>query len=136
VFSDLCRILGFTLPYDLDAPAFGAKLQLGFCISLDVSRELRPPEILAILRHRSALTALVLMPKTPMNEDGDFVFRENQIRRALQVAPMQPKAEAHCMRGCSYTFFGLGVFSPNTRHYSAALERTQFIQFQTFGILM
>jgi hypothetical protein len=62
----------------------------------------------------------VAVPKTAVNEYYLFMFRENYIRVAGQVAAMEAKAVAHLMQKRSDDFLGFCILTFDFRHYLAA----------------
>ena len=62
-----------------------------------------------------------------MDKDTHAVSRQNDVRIAWQIAPMEAKAVAHGMQQTSDKQFRLGVFVANAAHQPAALLRTQSV---------
>jgi len=95
-----------------------------------IAIEFRQPELPPIRRRRAILTALVPMPEATMNEDGGFVFGENDVRAnetrlyifGNRHSDMEPKAIAHPVQNGADSFLWRRVFAANTRH----IPRTPF----------
>jgi hypothetical protein len=69
----------------------------------------------------------VKMPEASMDKDTDAVSRQNDVRTAWQIAPMEAEAVVHEMQQTSDKQFRLRVFAANAAHQAAALLRTQSV---------
>jgi len=68
----------------------------------------------------------MVMPKTSVHEDNRRVFREDHIRLARQVVPMQPKSKAHSKETPAHFQFKLCVLGSNGRHHTTSDFFTYF----------
>lgn len=60
------------------------------------------------------------VPETAVNEDDLFVLRQDDIRRAGKVFPMQPEPVSHRMEKLSNDKLRFGVLALHGGHYFAA----------------
>jgi len=60
--------------------------------------EFRQPPFPPIRRRRAVPAAAVPMPETAVNENGGFVFRQNDVGTAGKFPFVQPKAKTHAMK--------------------------------------
>lgn len=69
----------------------------------------------------------MLMPETSVNKNYLFPSREDQIRLARKVFPVQPVAVAHAMDKFPDHHFRLHAFAADGLHVGAALLRRDFV---------
>jgi hypothetical protein len=67
-----------------------AKLALHQLVASDISLKLRQPEVRPALREVCELAAWMAMPETSMHKQHLSLRRENDIRPARQILPMEP----------------------------------------------
>jgi hypothetical protein len=92
------RVLRLTFPYNDAVPAKFLERGLMELVAGDVAVELRQPP-LPTVRWRGAVPATAMsMPKAAVNEDGGFVFQQNDVGTAGEFSDVQPKAVAHPMK--------------------------------------
>ena len=104
------------------------------------------PEILTIGWGCGILTTFVSMPETAVNEDGGFVFGQNDVganrstphlyplpvRRGEEIgwnrnSNMQTKSESHSMQKRANNFFGRGILAADARHVPRASFLCEFV---------
>jgi len=62
----------------------------------------------------------MLMPKTPMDKDGQPMPGEHNVRTSRQIAPMQSKAIAGAMQELSNRDLGRGILAAKSPHQLTA----------------
>lgn len=92
------NIFRFAFPNYQDSPTLFFQGPIIFPVSLNIPKELLIPEFHIAGRSRRSLAPQMLMPKTPMNKDARTVFRQNNIRFAGQVFPMEAEPKAKGMK--------------------------------------
>ena len=117
----MARNLGFALPDDQDIPSTPGKLLLHVAIALHSSRELVLPEIDASLRHTSARTARVAVPKAAMYEDSFASMLKCNVWLSGHVGDIYPIAVPETPQGASNSKFGSRIMGPNEGHLVATL---------------
>ena len=89
-----CRfVLGFALPDDKDAPAQLLQRRLLASVAVDVGREFLLPESDPGLGVRRKSASFVPMPKAPVYEHGESVFREHQVWTPRKILPVNAEAQ-------------------------------------------
>lgn len=68
------------------------------------------------------------MPEAAMHEDHGPVTRENQVRRAWQVADMKLVSEAGSVKIASHHELGASILSANGGHHARAYPRVNYIR--------
>jgi len=58
----------------------------------------------------------MLMPKAAVDKDHGPAARKDEIGRARQIPPMEPKPEPQTVRGPTYEHFRTGVLAPYPGH--------------------
>ena len=66
----------------------------------------------------------MLMPKAAVDEHGDSMLWKDQIRGAGKIAAVKAKAITEGMRGPAHPQLRPGILRTNSRHVSAALNRS------------
>lgn len=89
-------------------------------VSLFVGGEFGLPEFAARGGQGGVLAALVLVPETAVDEDGDFVFRQYDVGRAGKVFSMQTEAVALRVQELADGYFGLCVLPFQRRHVTVS----------------
>jgi hypothetical protein len=67
------------------------------------------------------------MPKASVNENGDSVFRESDVRLAWDIPPMQPVSVSEFVKSPSHNEFWIRVTRPDARHIPASALHRKFI---------
>jgi hypothetical protein len=70
----------------------------------------------------------MLMPEAAVHQHRLSPPRQNKVRRAGQIAPMQPKAPAHCVQHSSHAKLGRGVALHDSAHVLASLLGRQTVR--------
>jgi hypothetical protein len=60
------------------------------------------------------------MPKTSMNKNGDAIFRQDNVRIASEVAPMESVPVTKRRQNLSHRHFRIRVARSDARHIPAA----------------
>lgn len=68
------------------------------------------------------------VPKASMNEDGNFLGREDNIRMTNDAFVMKAIAQAALMQRRANEQFRFGIFTPDKRHACGAFAGGQCIQ--------
>ena len=82
----------------------------------DIAVKLALPEFRTCFGHGCICATLMSMPEAAMNENGDSVTCEDQIRRAWEVLAVKSEAQAHSMGGPTHRNLRHGITSANARH--------------------
>ena len=82
--------------------------------------ELFPPELKPRLRKSRQMTIGMSMPEAPMHKNDGLVLRQNNVRLAGQITPMQSESQSLRMQRATHYQFRLRVFAANSRHDAAA----------------
>jgi hypothetical protein len=114
------------LPHNHDAPTELVKLPPDPCVSRFVLCEFWFPKR-SLRSGLPILSATVLVPEAPMDEDYLLPWAKDKIRIARQVACVQPVTVAHAVDKPPDHHFRLGVGISDTRHAFATLCRSQRI---------
>lgn len=117
----LDRVFQGTLPHDGHAPAEIIKSRHMTGITVNISLEFLPPEILVCPGSRGVSTAFMPVPEAAMNEYHGPVLRKDQVRRARQFLYMKPVSESPRKQGKTQHPLRAGVLAANARHHAAAL---------------
>lgn len=90
-------------------------------VPLGILRQFWQPEIEPALGRVCKLAVWMSMPKAAVDEHAQPVFRENQVRFARQIVPMQTVAKPQLMTHRSHEHFRLRVFALDHRHNLGAV---------------
>jgi len=116
----------FTFPDNHGTPAEFAKLPPGICVSRPVPREFWFPK--RALRSRlPILSAAVLVPEAPVDEDYLLSRPKDKIGITRQVTGMETISVAHAMDQPPDCHFRFGISISDTGHAFATLCRSQRI---------
>ena len=91
LFEDFC--FQFAFPYCDDVPSQRGKLAGGFFIPIPVGNHLLLPKG-GVRFRKTVILAVVTVPKTAVDENGRFVFRENDVWCAGKLLDIYPVAES------------------------------------------
>jgi hypothetical protein len=58
----------------------------------------------------------MVVPKTPMHENGQPVPRQDNVRPPRQVPLLKPEPQAEAVQGPADRHFGFGVFAADGTH--------------------
>lgn len=61
---------------------------------------------------------IMTVPETPINEDNCTIFRQNQVRRALQIFAVQAKPETTRVQRFSDHNFRFSILTSDAGHHS------------------
>ena len=86
------------------------------CIPGNIAIELALPEFRTRLGHGCICATLMSVPEAAMNENGDSVTCEDQIRRAWEVLAVKSEAQAHTMGGPTHRNLRRCIARANARH--------------------
>jgi hypothetical protein len=95
--SDLLKARSTTriaFPYCLNSPVKRSEFCSVTLIARDIRCKLGTPVVVARFWTRGEATSSMLVPKTPVNENCEPVFRENDIRLSGKIPAMQPESKA------------------------------------------
>ena len=110
------------LPYHQDAPAQPRQLALLDEIPFPVAIELGAPELDARLRRARKRTARMTMPEATVHEDDLPPAREDEIRSARQLPPVEPISVAKPVDQAANGHLGARSLVPDPGHdFGAAL---------------
>lgn len=90
-------------------------------VALFVCGEFGLPEVAACGGQGGVAAALVLVPETAVDEDGDFVFRQYDVGRAGEVFSMQTEAVALRVQELADGYFRLCVLPFHRSHVAVSL---------------
>jgi len=114
------------------APAILAQFSDIAFVAGDIAFEFFTPISLAGFRHSCFATPFMTMPETAVNEDAGFVFREDDVGIARQIAAVDAKAVAHPVKDGADHDLRLGVFAANSTHHPRAMFFCQCIDHVSF----
>lgn len=112
------EVIELTFPDDEHPPARGLQLMLDASVARDVAVELALPELAACLGSVGQ-TAVVAVPETAVDEQGDMSAPEHDIGPARQIPRLQPISVAHRMQEPANGQFRPGVATPDAAHQGA-----------------
>lgn len=114
--AERVQIFGFALPNNQYAPAHLAEPLFLLFISHLVASEFRNPIILIRTRETISLRAVVLVPKTSVDEDHLASAGKGQIRAAGQIFAMEPIAVPHAVRQTAHDHFQARILALDRLH--------------------
>jgi hypothetical protein len=124
---ELIALFRLALPYDETFPTDFFERIEGFSIAFSVPGDLRLPEVRSRGRDRGIAAPCMAVPKTSVYQHHLPARRESEVWRAGEIASMQTEAIPHSVRCSAHSELWLRIFSPNTPHQRAALQRRQYI---------
>jgi hypothetical protein len=104
--SYVSQLLGLAFPHDDDAITLLAERGLYACVARDVCIKFRQPETTIAGRGRSSAAARMAMPEAAVHEDGPLATSVCDVRRAREVAIVNPEAMAERMENSPHGQFG------------------------------
>lgn len=116
-------IIDIALPYRNDAPAQRLKRLGRGGVALNIVSQLWNPIVAARSRYIRQLAARVLVPKASVHLDNRVVPRQDNVRIARQVAPVEAKAVTHGMQASTHDELRLRVLLPVTSHDPRSCRR-------------
>ena len=113
-------ITHFAFPHDDQLPPRRTDRSLVFFVTVDITFELRQPELLPCFRSISLIAPKMTVPKTSMHKHDRSPSGQDDIRATGKSANMEPKTKTHPMKDRSNPYLGLGVLCPDLRHVPAS----------------
>jgi len=109
-----------TFPDDRNAPTDPAKSCDRFGVTRDIALELLLPEYGVGLRSGRVSTSRVVVPVASMNEEGDPVAGEDDIRTSRKSSHVKAIAKAETVKVSSHYPFRLGIATSISGHHPGA----------------
>lgn len=103
--------------------------RVGEMCACGVAFEFGDPEFAAVRRRRAVFAAAVAVPEAAVDEDGGFVFGEDDVGAAGEVFGVEAEAVADAVKDGADEEFGFGVFALDAGHIPGppSLVRRSFI---------
>src|SRR5690606_32670525 len=115
-FTQYVRTPCFTFPNHNGAPAELRKAVFVVFVPLDISSKFIRPKLHARLGDRRLRATSMPMPEASMNENGDAISRQYNVRASRQVSPMQAKAITLAEEHSPNDHFRSGIRLPDSGH--------------------
>lgn len=120
LFPERLGPVSFTLPNRQYAPTRARQRSLCLLVPKDVTVEFLAPEHGASFRCGGLCATCMTVPEAAVDKDRGSMFREDDIGRARQAAPVEPEPQSQPMQKPTNHQFGPGVGLPHGAHDPAS----------------
>lgn len=109
-------LVDLTLPHGEDSPTAAAQRTSLAFVSLTIGRNLLLPKLRVAACGVFPMSAIVTMPKAPIDENHRSVFRQYQVRSTGQTGDMKTVPKPRCMQIFAHGHFWRGILAPHPTH--------------------